>query len=120
MVQRLEDWGFLLKSPSGEYKLDDRGKIITLTAEEADPSLTNGFFTVWLKEKRELIEQNPEQYQDKKERLYQLLARIVKSMSDKEVQERAEQRFHKISQQTDSASHIKQDLTKDIVQVNEH
>ncbi|MFX0171976.1 MAG: hypothetical protein ACFE9L_08655 [Candidatus Hodarchaeota archaeon] len=118
LIKRLEKWGFLLKSPKGEYKLDDRGKIMTLTAKESDPDLISGFFTYWLKGKRELIEKNLKKYNADKEELYLRLAHIVKSLTDKDTQERAEQKFHSISRQTQSATFLKQDLVNDLVQID--
>lgn len=117
LIKRLEQWGFLLKSPTGEYKLDDRGKIMTLTAEESDPSLTDGFFTYWLKGLRQLVEQYPHQYNIEKEELYNKLSQIVKSMNDRETQEEAERKFHDISRKIQSATFLKEDLKEDSVQV---
>lgn len=71
-----------------------------------------------MKTTRKVIENNPSQYNIEKENLYQRLAEIVQSMNNKEVQEEAERRFHKISKQTQSATFLKQDLQDDLVQID--
>jgi hypothetical protein len=117
LIKRLENWGMLLKSPEGEYKLDDRGKIITITADTADSDLTNGNFTAWLKKQRDLVAINPDLYDDKKNELYQRLSKIAKKLRDRAVHNVAETEFHAVSKQIHSPMVFKQQLDDDVVQI---
>ncbi|PWI47730.1 hypothetical protein CEE45_10130 [Candidatus Heimdallarchaeota archaeon B3_Heim] len=117
LVKRLEQWGFLLKSPKGEYKLDDRMKVMTIAVDNVDPSLTSGEFSKWLKEKRVVVEKDPIQYNPQKSLLYNRLALIVSDLTDDRVIQSTEQKFQNISMRTQLDTFLRNDLQDDMVQI---
>lgn len=119
LVKRLEEWGFLLKSPKGEYKLDDRMKVITLAVGKADSDLTTGEFSKWLKHKRSIVENNPLEYTQQKDILYGRLASIVSDLSSEKVIQDTEHDFQYISQRSQLDTFLKGDLQDEMVQIDD-
>lgn len=118
-LKSLENYGFLLKSTKGEYKLDDRARLTVIMAEKVDPSLTSGDFTQRLKELREIISLDPSRYNELKEVLYSDLERMYKRFKDKSLHEEVEQEFNRKSEQADQARLIKEALHHDKVEIRD-
>ncbi|MFX1476627.1 MAG: hypothetical protein ACFFCI_00715 [Promethearchaeota archaeon] len=95
LVETLTNQGFLLKY-KGEYKLDDRARILINALEESNFNAIK--FDKNLKQKRAIVEQQVNSYQLEKQWLYDVLGELVVNLKNKNIQSKAINRFAKENQ----------------------